>query len=59
MKGRNIFFNNNDLVFYLSDYLDDKSSFRLFNCNKYLNNINLIKIIIKSLRVSRKPKILF
>ena len=39
MSSKTIILNNKDLVFYISDFLDDKSSFNLFNCNKYYNSM--------------------
>ena len=35
MTAQNIVLNNHDLVFYLSDFLDDTSSFKLFNTDKH------------------------
>lgn len=39
MTTRKIVLQNTDLVFYLTDFLDDISSFNLFNSNKYYNTI--------------------
>jgi len=37
MNPKSIILNNKDLIFHISDFLDDKSSFNLFNSNKYYN----------------------
>jgi hypothetical protein len=37
MSAKSIILNNNDLVFHIAEFIDDNSSFNLFNSNKYYN----------------------
>jgi len=39
MTVKNIVLQNTDLLFHLTDFLDDKSSFRLLNANKHYNTL--------------------
>ena len=39
MNSKLIILFNSDIIFYITDFLDDKSSFRLFNTNKYYHTI--------------------
>jgi len=39
MNSKLIVLFNSDIIFYITDFLDDKSSFRLFNTNKYYHTI--------------------
>ena len=39
MNSKDLVLNCKDLVFYITTFLNDTSSFRLFNCNIYYNNM--------------------
>ncbi len=39
MSYKDIIFQNTDLLFYLTDFLDDRSAFRLLNTNKHYNTL--------------------